>query len=121
MSVDAIAKDLTALCKVGQFQEAITKYYAPNITSVEGMGEDPVSEGLPAVMEKMKWWEENMQVHEMTIDGPFVNSNTNTFAVEFILDATMKASGQRNKMREIGVYKVKDDKIVHEQFIPFAG
>jgi len=33
----------------------------------------------------------------------------------------MKHSGERSKMREIAVYSVEDGKIVHEQFIAYAG
>jgi len=32
------------------------------------------------------------------------------------MDTTHKPSGQRNKMSEIGVYEVKNGKIVKEQF-----
>jgi ketosteroid isomerase-like protein len=32
------------------------------------------------------------------------------------MDITHRASGQRNTMQELGVYEVKDGKIVKEQF-----
>ena len=124
MSIHEIAADLTALCKEGKFEEAITKYYAENIVSVEPMapqGASPVSEGLAGIVAKTQWFHDNMEVHEMIVDGPFVNAVTNTFAVEFTMDATVKAMGQRRKMREVAIYKVEGDKIVHEQFLMAAG
>ena len=83
MSIEEVAKDLTELCRAGQYQAAIEKYYAPNIVSVESMGPNPVMEGLPAVMGKLQWWAENVEVHGTEISGPYVNPNTNTFAVGF--------------------------------------
>lgn len=121
MSIEEIAKDLTELCRTGQFQAATEKYYAESIVSTEPMGPDPVSEGLPAVIAKMHWWMENFEMHGAEVDGPFINANTNTFVVEFTLDATFKPTNERKKSREVGVYTVKDDKIVQEQFLSYLG
>ena len=33
----------------------------------------------------------------------------------------MKQSGKRSTVREVAVYTVQDGKIVHEQFIAYAG
>jgi ketosteroid isomerase-like protein len=121
MSVTEIAQGLTELCRAGHYDDAVAKYYGESIVSVEAMGPNPISEGLPAIQGKMQWWMENFEMHEMFVDGPFVNENTGTFAVEFTMDATMKATGQRRKNREVAVYTVKDGKIVHEQFIAYVG
>jgi hypothetical protein len=121
MSLEEIAKDLTDLCRAGQFQEATEKYYGAGVVSVEPMGPQPVSNGLPEVLAKMQWWMDNFEMHGMEVDGPFINANTNTFVVEFTMDATMKQTGQRHKNREVAVYTVTDGKISHEQFLSFIG
>ena len=38
------------------------------------------------------------------------------FAVRFTMDVTEKASGQRTRMDEIGLYTLKNGKIVEERF-----
>ena len=121
MSVAEIAKGLTELCKAGQYAEAMETYYAPNIVSVEAMGPEPKMEGLAAVRGKMAGMAEYMEIHGIAVDGPFVNSNTNTFGVEFILDGTVKHNNEHVKMREVAVYTVEGDKIVHEQFLSYVG
>jgi hypothetical protein len=40
--------------------------------------------------------------------------------VQFDVDVTEKASKNRMQMSEVGIYKVKDGKVAHEQFLPLA-
>ena len=119
--MEEVAKGLTDLCQAGDFQASVEKYYAPNIVSVEAMGRDPVCEGLPAIIGKTQWFVENVDVHGLEVVGPFGNGNTCTFAVGFTLESTVKQKGERTTMREVAVSKVEDGKIVHEQFIMYAG
>ena len=42
------------------------------------------------------------------------------FVVQFDVDVTEKASKKRMQMSEVGIYKVKDGKVAHEQFLPLA-
>ena len=120
MSVSEIAQDLANLCRSGNFLEAMEKYYDDEIESVEPMGPEPVSAGLDAVRAKSQWWMENFEVHGVEISGPFVNENTQSFAVGFLLDATNKQTGERRTMNEIGVYVVEDEKIIEEQFLTLS-
>ncbi len=43
-----------------------------------------------------------------------------TFAVQFDVDVTDKASKKRMQMSEVGIYTVKDGKISREEFLPLA-
>jgi hypothetical protein len=43
------------------------------------------------------------------------------FVVQYDVDATDKNSKKRFQMSEVGVYTVKNGKIVREEFLPFAG
>jgi len=53
-------------------------------------------------------------VHGGSVSDPVIAGNK--FAVAYIIDATMKGMGRQN-MQEIGVYTVKDGKVVKEQFL----
>jgi hypothetical protein len=40
--------------------------------------------------------------------------------VQFDVDVTEKASKKRMQMSEVGIYKVRDGKVTHEEFLPLA-
>jgi ketosteroid isomerase-like protein len=73
-----------------------------------------VCHGKEAVKQKSDWWYSAHQVNRLSVEGPYVNGDS--FAVRFSLDVTVKASGETRAMDEVGVYKVKDGKIVEERF-----
>jgi hypothetical protein len=114
MATSDIAIGLVDLCKVGSFEQAIKQYYHDDIVSVEPMGETPTVTGIDAVLGKLAYFHDTMDIHGAEVTGPFLNGNQ--FAVRFVLDATQKQSGKRSTMEEIGVYTVEGDKIVHEAF-----
>lgn len=117
MSVADIANDLVALCRAGKNLEAVDKYYADDIVSVESAsGPDMPAEikGIKAVRGKNEWWLANHEVHKGEANGPYVGENQ--FAVEFNFDVTNKPSGKRMQMSEMALYTVKNGKIVHEHF-----
>ena len=73
-----------------------------------------VCEGKEAVQQKSDWWTENHEVHSGSVEGPYVNGDQ--FALRFTMDVTPKSTGERVRMDEVGVYSVKDGKIVEERF-----
>ena len=122
MSTAEIAKGLVELCRQNKNIEAIDKYYADNIVSVESVGSPTMPaemKGIQAVKGKNKWWLDNHEVHSAEANGPFVSDNK--FAVEFKYEVTPKASGKRFHMNEMALYTVEGDKIVHEHFFYNAG
>ncbi len=99
--------------------DAINSLYGDDIVSVEAqeIGEMPAeTSGLDKVRGKTQWFLETNQVHSCMIGGPFVARDK--FVVRFDVDVTDKASGKRAKMSEVGIYTVKDGKIVREEFLP---
>lgn len=115
MSTQDIANDLVALCKDGKFDEAGEKYWAENVASYEAMPGDMAEiRGIDGVRGKGEWWTANHEVHSSEVEGPYVNGDQ--FVVRFKMDLTQKASGDRMTMDEVGVYTVKDGKIVEERF-----
>ena len=69
---------------------------------------------LFAVRKGLEHWATSFDVHSSAVEGPWCFKDQ--FAVRFTIDATMKSTGERTPMDEIGVYTVKDGKIVHERF-----
>ncbi|MCB1056541.1 MAG: nuclear transport factor 2 family protein [Acidobacteria bacterium] len=114
-----IGKSLVDLCNQGQFDQAVESHYDDDIVSIEGAGGpsgDQRVEGLDAVRAKGKWWSENHEVHAFEAYGPFTAQGDDRFAVYFSLEVTPKATGQRMAMTEVGLYQVRDGKIVEERF-----
>ena len=79
-------------------------------------GTDPESKGVEAIKGKHAWWAENFEVHDAAVDGPYVHGD-DRFAVIFEIDATHKASSQRNRMKEVAIYTTNPaGQIVREEF-----
>jgi SnoaL-like protein len=110
-----------ALCREQKWLEAINSLSADDIVSIEAqeIGEMPAEmRGLDQVRGKTQWFLETSQIYGSTIGGPFFTRDT--FVVQFDVDVMDKASGKRAKMSELGIYTVKDGKIVREEFLPHA-
>jgi ketosteroid isomerase-like protein len=117
MTTLEVGNKLVALCREGKFDQAMESLYHKDIVSVEAAempGMPREMRGLQAVLGKGKWWNDNHEVHSATTDGPFPHDDR--FAVRFVFDVTRKGAGQRFKMEEVGVYTVRDGKIVREEF-----
>ena len=117
MTVGEIGKDLVALCATGKFREAGEKYWSDDVVSIEAgapPGGDPAVRGKTAVRGKADWWEGAHDIHSFEAFGPYVN--TDQFTVRFTMDLTVKQTGARMQIDEIGLYTVKDGKVVEERF-----
>ncbi|NBC31239.1 MAG: nuclear transport factor 2 family protein [Alphaproteobacteria bacterium] len=113
----AIADQLVAWCREDKARACLDHLYAPDAVSVEAMagpgGREAV--GLDAIRAKHTWWENTMQVHDAAVDGPFLHGD-DRFGVIFEVDVTNRETGDRSRMKELGIYTVKDGKIVREEF-----
>jgi hypothetical protein len=67
---------------------------------------------------KVDAWLNATEVHTFDANGPFVAHDR--FVVQYDADVTDKASNKRRKLSEVGVYTVKNGKIVREEFLPRA-
>ena len=123
MSVIEIANQLVAFCKEGKNVEAINTLYADDVESIEAA--DPpegerTTKGIEAVRGKNQWWNENHEIHESSVKGPWPHGD-DRFAIHFFFDVTNKPSSQRYKMEEIGVYTVANGKVIREEFFYSMG
>ncbi|MBV7259628.1 nuclear transport factor 2 family protein [Erythrobacter crassostreae] len=92
----------------------LQEYWSDDIVSLEPMeGEMARVEGRDALLAKHAWWNDNAEMHSVSTDGPYVFGDQ--FAVRFTMDVTM--FGERTKSSEVGIYTLKDGKIVEERFL----
>lgn len=115
----AIGAKLVQLCNEGRSEEAVTLLYSDHIVSIEAEGTDAMParmEGIEAIHQKGRWWEDNHDVHGLVAEGPFVGNREDQFVVRFAIDVTPKG-GERALMTEVGVYQVRNDKVIQEEFL----
>ncbi len=118
MNTEQIAKRLVELCREGKYEQAQDELYAQDAVSIEMTGSPGGAmgdaKGMDAIREKGRRWQENIEtIHGGSVSDPVVAGDW--FSVAMGIDATYKDMG-RVPMQEICVYKVRDGKIVHEQF-----
>ncbi len=103
----------------GGTRALLDEVYANEAVSVEAQampGETGhEAAGLDAIRAKWDWWEGAHDVHAVEVDGPFYHG-ADRFGVVYTMDVTERGSGERTRMRELGVYTVRDGKIVREEF-----
>ena len=120
MSARKIGQKLVDYCRKGQNLEAVAKLYSKDAVSVEAMSSPDMpaeTKGIDKIRGKNEWWFQNNEVHAASCEGPFPHNDR--FAVKFHYEMTPKAGpmkGKRLKMDEVGIYTVKDGKIVREEF-----
>jgi len=122
MNTQEVANKVVGLTRKQAWKEAIDSLYSKDIVSVEARAMEsgsPESRGIDAVRAKTDWWVNNMQVQSVKVSGPFVAHDR--FVVQYDMDVTDKNSKKRMQLSEVGVYTVKDGKIVREEFLPYAG
>jgi hypothetical protein len=121
MNTEEVAKKVVELCRKQAWHDALNQLYAKDIVSVEARSMDggsPETRGIDGVRGKVDWWVNNVELHSSKVSGPFVAHDR--FVVQFDIDFTDKESKKRMQMSEVGVYTVKDGKIVREEFLPLV-
>lgn len=118
MNTEQIAKRLVELCRKGEYEQAQRELYAQDAVSIEMPGSPAGAlgdaKGLDAIYEKGRKWAAGVEaVHASHASDPIVAGNW--FSVAFSMDIAFKGRG-RVQMEEIGVYRVRDGKVVSEQF-----
>ncbi len=118
MTTTEIAARLVELCRKGDFETAQKELFANDAVSIEPYATpafDKETKGLDAIHEKGERWNSMVeQTHNMAVSDPLVADNS--FACTMSMDITIKGQGRMN-MTELCVYKLKDGKIVSEEFI----
>ena len=115
MNTKDVAKKVVELVRKQAWYEALT-LYDDNIVSVEADPGAPETRGKEGVRGKIDWWVNEMEVHKLEASEPFVGHDR--FVVQYDADVSEKKSKQRRQLSEVGVYTVKNGKIVREEFLP---
>ena len=121
MGAMEVGQKMVEMVNAGRESEAefVSQYYADDIISIEGQGSDEMPariEGIDAIRGKHKWWYDNNEVHSTVIEGPYIGHRDDQFVVKFIMDITPKG-GERTQMTEVGLFTIKDDKIIQEEYL----
>lgn len=114
-----IAERIVETNRSGDPTVLLDEIYADDVVSAESQAMPGQSTnevvGLEALRAKWAWWESASEVHSVEVDGPFYHG-ADRFGVIFGMDVTDKQSGERTQMRELGIYTVRDGKVVREEF-----
>lgn len=117
MTTNEIAQRLAALCKEEAYEQAQKELFAEDAVSIEPMASpafEKETHGLKNIIEKGHKFEAMVEaMHSTVVSEPLVVANSIAFTLS--MDVTMKGR-PRESMTELCVYKVKDGKIISEEF-----
>lgn len=117
MTTKEIASRLAELCRQGDFETAQRELFAEDAISIEPYATpefEKETKGLQAILEKGRKFESMLETtNKLEASEPLVA--TQSFAMSLRMDVTMKDKGPMD-MTEICVYKVKDGKVISEEF-----
>ena len=116
MDTKEVAQKVVEFVRKQAWYEALDALYDENVVSVEADPSAPDTRGKEGVRGKIDWWLGAMEVHTFKASEPFVGHDR--FVVQYDAEVTDKQSKQRRKLSEVGVYTVKNGKIVREEFLP---
>jgi SnoaL-like domain len=122
MNTEEVAKKVVELTRKQAWHEALESLYSKDIVSVEARSNETGSfetRGIEGVRGKVDGWIKSMTTHSCKVSGPFVAHDR--FVVQYDIDVTDNESKKRMQLSEVGVYTVKDGKIVREEFLPAVG
>lgn len=116
MTTQEVANKLVEHCRTGKFEEAYG-LFSPDAVSIEMEGAEGFPykvEGMEAIQKKGEIWQGMVEeFHSMEVGDPIVAGDH--FSCTMVMDVKLKGK-ERNKDEEIALYRVKDGKIVSEQF-----
>ncbi len=112
MTTQEIAERLVELIRRQRFVQAVEELYAPNVSSRENC-EPPVS-GYDAVLENNRRWVETMKVERFEVPSYYIDGDT--IVIEMESDFTDAETGEKFHSEQVGVYRVRDGKVVSSRF-----
>ena len=122
MNTEDVGKKVVEFVRKQAWYEALEALYDNDVVSVEAFsagGGPTETRGKEGVRGKIDWWVNAMEVHSFDASEPFVGNDR--FVVQYDAEITDKKTKERRKLSEVGVYTVKNGKIVREEFLPRAG
>jgi hypothetical protein len=91
------------------------RFWSDDVESIEGIGVSLAWRGRDAMQAKGEQWMTEHIVHSASAEGPYIGATG--FAIRFRMDVEEKSTGTRVLMEEVGVYSVKNGKVIREEFM----
>lgn len=128
MDTKQVAEKLVSMLNSGEHREAIVELYADDAVSIEAMPAMPMpgtprgvmggtTSGKEMILKESDWFFEANEIHGGDCGEAMVNGDQ--FIVPMSIDLTPRGgpqAGQRMKMSEYALYRVKDGKITSSAF-----
>lgn len=114
-----IGVDLIALFNAGKADLVESRWWSPDVVSVEGVGVGLAWHGRGAADAKNREWMSKHTVLGASAEGPYVGSSG--FAVKFHMHVRENQSGREQRFDEVGVFTVSEGKIIREEFMYALG
>ena len=117
-TADDVARDFTAMLRLGQFAAAGDAWWADDVTSIEPKdlpgGIAAVVSGIEATRSKCHIRFNAAHIDDLSIDGPFVTGNQFALFLDMmIIGGADRALGP---FSEIALYTVRDGRISEERY-----
>lgn len=112
MTTREVAERLVELLRERQFIQAIEELYAPDVESRENC--EPPVRGYDAVLENNRRWVEAMSISRFEVPNYYVDGDT--IIVEMDSDFANEQTSDTFHSEQVGVYKVRDGKVVSSRF-----
>jgi hypothetical protein len=116
MTIQEVAKKIAAYSSKGEFEAAQKEFHTKSTISKEPEGAQgmPSVTGVDAIIEKGHQFQSMLEaVHSIKVSEPVIAGDY--FSLGLLMDVTMKGMG-RQQMDELIVYKVKDGKVLSEEY-----
>ena len=117
-TADDVARDFTAMLRLGQFEAAGEAYWADDVTSVEPMdlpGGFPAKvTGIAATRSKCNARFNAARIDELSIDGPFVTGDQFALFIDMMIAG--RAGEEARPFSEIALYTIRDGRISEERY-----
>lgn len=116
-TIQEIAARLVVLCRQQQYETAQKELFSTEAVSIEPYATpdfEKETKGLDAIIAKGHKFEAMVaETHQLEVSEPLIAGSS--FACTLHMDVTMKVGGRMN-MTELCVYRVKEGKIISENF-----
>jgi len=112
MTTREIAERLVELIRRQRFVQAVEELYASDVSSRENC--EPSVRGFDTVLENNRHWVETMKVERFEVPSYYVDGDT--IVIEMDSDFTHAETGEQFHSEQVGVYKVRDGKVVSCRF-----
>lgn len=112
-----VGAGVVEMLKAGKPESEIwAKWFSPKLISIENMPTGGMAwHGIKAVRAKGEAWMQEHAVHGVEVEGPYAGATG--FAVRYTMNIEHKPTGNTQSMTEVGVYTVKNGKVVLEEFM----